>query len=175
MTFLAKLSHFNLTNALNRFIPKAGAATGQMIVCFYLISSAAAIVSSLIFLLFIETWTPELGFLSSSPYSFLAFALAVMTWTIYSLQDSVFVGLRQATWIPIENSAFALMKIAMLVGFASLLPEVGILASWSISAALLVLPVNILIFTRLVPRHVHSTEGTSGAGYSVSDRQVRGR
>ena len=63
MIFLAKLSHFNLTNALNRFLPRAGEATGRIIIYFYLISLAAALVSSLIFTIFVEVWSPALSFL----------------------------------------------------------------------------------------------------------------
>jgi O-antigen/teichoic acid export membrane protein/thiamine kinase-like enzyme len=159
MIFLANLSHFNLTNALNRFLPRAGGATGRIILYFYLISLTAALGSSLIFLLFIEAWSPALGFLKSTPYSILGFILATMTWCIFSLQDSAFVGLRRATWVPIENLIFALSKIGLLVGFASVLPQFGIFASWTLSVAVLILPVNILIFRGLVPKHVIVTAG----------------
>ena len=158
MIFLANLSHFNLTNALNRFLPEAGGVTGRIIIYFYLISLSAALVSSLIFIFLVEVWTPALSFLKSSPYFILGFALATMSWCIFSLQDSAFVGLRRATWVPIENLIFALAKIALVVGFATLLPKFGIFASWTISVAVLILPVNLLIFRGLVPKHVKATE-----------------
>jgi len=159
MIFLANLSHFNLTNALNRFLPKAGRETGRIIIYFYLISLSAALVSSLIFIFAVEVWAPALSFLKTSPYFILGFALATMSWCIFSLQDSAFVGLRRATWVPIENLIFALAKIALVVSFATLLPKFGIFASWTISVAVLILPVNLLIFLRLVPQHMKATAG----------------
>ena len=158
MIFLANVSQLNLTNALNRFIPGAGRATGRLVVYAYLISLVMALAASLIFILGVDAWAPALSFLGSSPFFILWFTLATMAWCIFVLQDSALVGLRQATWVPIENMIFALAKIALLIGFAKALPQHGVFASWTIPVVVMLLPVNLLIFRRLIPRHVQATE-----------------
>ena len=159
MIFLANLSQFQLVNALNRFLPRAGQATGRMILFAYLISLGTALISSLIFILGVNLWSPSLSVIRSSPYFILWFTLSTMAWVIFVLQDGAFVGLRQATWIPVENFIFAVGKILLLVAFASLLPQYGVFASWTVPIILLLLPTNLLIFWRLVPKHVEATQG----------------
>jgi O-antigen/teichoic acid export membrane protein len=159
MMFLAGVSQLNLMSALLRFIPGAGRSTGRFVVSAYLISVSVAAVSSLIFLRGVGTWAPRLSFLGSSPVVIVWFTLATMASCIFVLQDSVLTGLRQATWVPVENAAFSLAKIALLVAFATALPHYGVLASWTIAMALTLLPVNGLILRRLIPQHVAATHG----------------
>jgi O-antigen/teichoic acid export membrane protein len=77
---------------------------------------------------------------------------------IFVLQDAVLIGLRQAMWVPIENIMFASAKIMLLVVFARWFSQYGIFASWSIPLIVSLLPVNLLIFRRLVPKHVAATK-----------------
>ena len=153
MLFLSYISQLNLGSALNRFVPNAGRATARLVLRSYLASSLLALTVSLIFVLGIDIWTPALGFLRSRPLLVTWFTLATVGWSVFALQDDVLVGLRQATWVPIENTVFALAKIALLIGFASILPAYGIFASWSLPAVFLVLPTNFLIFRFLIPQH----------------------
>jgi aminoglycoside phosphotransferase (APT) family kinase protein/O-antigen/teichoic acid export membrane protein len=157
MMFLAGVSQLNLMSALLRFIPGAGRATGRFVGCAYLISVSVAAVSSLIFLGGLGTWAPTLSFLGSRPVVIVWFTLATTAWCIFVLQDAVLTGLRQAQWVPVENAAFSLAKIALLAGFAKALPHYGVLASWTIAMALTLLPVNGLILLRLIPQHVAAT------------------
>ncbi len=176
MIFLASVAQLNLVNALNRFIPRAGRATGRLAIYAYLISLAMALTTGVLFVLGIDIWAPALGFLGSRPFFTLWFTFAIMTWCIFVLQDSLLTGLRRATWVPIENTIFALAKIVLLIGFARPFPQYGVFASWTVPVVALLLPVNLLIFRRLIPRHVQATQGRAEpivpveiAKYVVSD------
>lgn len=158
MTFLAGVSQLHLTSALNRFIPGAGRATGRLVVCAYLASVATALAASLVFVAGVDAWAPALGFLRSSAVAILLFTMATMAWCIFVLQDSVLTGLRQATWVPVGNTVFAVAKIALLLLFAAAFPQYGVFASWTLPLAVVLLPTNLLIFRRLIPRHVRATE-----------------
>ncbi len=63
-------------------------------------------------------------------------------------------GMRQARWVPIENSLFAAAKLVLLVAVASVLPRSGIFLSWTVPVIISLIPVNALIFLRLIPGHV---------------------
>ncbi|MDB5057777.1 MAG: rane protein involved in the export of O-antigen and teichoic acid-like protein [Chloroflexi bacterium] len=154
MLFLAGVSQLNLMSALLRFLPGAGRATMRFLAYAYLISVSVAAVVSIIFIRGLHWWAPSLGFLASNPFLTGWFVVATMAWCIFVLQDSALTGLRQATWVPIENAAFSVAKIAFLIAFARSFPQYGLLASWTIGMAVTLLPVNVLIFRRLIPKHV---------------------
>lgn len=156
MMFLAGASQLNLSSALLRFIPGAGRATGRFVMSAYLISIAIAAIVSLC-ARGLERWAPTLSFLGSSPIFSQLFVVATIAWCIFVLQDGVLTGLRRATWVPIENVAFSLTKVALLLVFAQPFPQYGVFASWVVAMALTLLPVNALIFRRLIPRHMAAT------------------
>jgi O-antigen/teichoic acid export membrane protein/aminoglycoside phosphotransferase len=157
ITLLANISQLNLMNALNRFIPSAGRATSRLIIVAYLISITVALLASLIYIGGIDVWSPTLGRLKSNPWLSWWFIIATMGWCIFVLQDSALTGLRQAGWVPLENTIFALAKILLLVALASSLSEFGIIASWIIPLLLLLFPTNWLIFRYLLPWHLRSS------------------
>jgi O-antigen/teichoic acid export membrane protein len=159
MIFLSGVSQLNLMSAMIRFIPSAGRATSRLVSASYLISVIISVAIGAIFVLGIDLWSPSLSFLGASPWFFLWFILGTAAWSIFALQDNVLTGLRQAIWLPIENLAYAVAKIGLLIIFATVFVEYGIFASWTIPLVLALIPVNCLIFRRLVPQHVQATEG----------------
>jgi O-antigen/teichoic acid export membrane protein len=158
MMFLSYLAQLNMTNALNRFLPKAGRATVPFIISAYGACTFVAVAASLIFLWNLDRWAPDLAMLGDSPAAFWSFVLATVMWCLFALQDGVLVGIRQSTWIPIENTAFALVKLVMLALLAWTFPLYGVFIAWTFPVVVFVLVMNILIFRRLIPRHVQNTQ-----------------
>jgi hypothetical protein len=117
-----------------------------------------AVISSLVFIAGVELWAPTLGFLGSSPFFIGWFTLTVMVWSVFVLQDSALIGLHLATWVPVENAIFATLKIVLLIALAPVLPDYGVLASWTMPLLILIIPVNILIFRVFIPRHVANSK-----------------
>lgn len=156
MIFLSGLAQLNLTSFLVRFVPAAGAWTARLVGYSYLTSILVSLVVVSVFLLGLGIWTPALGFLRASPLLAGWFVLATVTWSIFTLQDSVLTGLGQAVWVPVENTLFGAVKLILLLLLATVFPSTGIFASWTIPVVLSLLPVNLLLFGRLLPRH-HQT------------------
>jgi len=46
----------------------------------------------------------------------------VACWAIFTMQDSVLVGLRSAFWVLVENGIFGVVKIVLLVLLVAALP-----------------------------------------------------
>ena len=88
----------------------------------------------LLFVLGVRLWSPALVFLGASPLFALWFVLATMAWCIFTLQDNALAGMQQTVWVPIENTIFAMTKIALLLLFAWSAARYGIFASWTIPA-----------------------------------------
>ena len=66
------------------------------------------------FVVGVPLWAPALGGLRSSPGLIALFVLGTGFWVLFLLEDSVLVGLRLASWVPAENGAFGLLKVALL-------------------------------------------------------------
>ncbi len=176
MTLLANLSQLNLKGVLNRFLPAAGPSSPLLVVRSYVVAMAVSMVASCLFIAGLDLWSPELGFLADRPDLGIWFVAATMAWTVFVLQDSVLAGIRQAGWVPVENLAFSVAKLVLLVALAGAAPMLAAFVSWSLPLLAVIVPLNVLLFRRLIPNHVRRTEGRqqpislrSMGGYLVAD------
>ncbi len=156
MTLLAGFTAVNLVGVLTRFIPQSGRRTGALVLRTYGVSAAASVAIAIPFLLTVSHWGVSYTQLAS-PAAGLFFTGCVVIWGIFTLQDAVLTGLRSAIWVPVENALFGIVKIALLVALASMLPRTGIYISWMLPVAISLPLINMLIFSRLVPRHTRLT------------------
>jgi O-antigen/teichoic acid export membrane protein len=152
MTFLSSLAQLNLNGAIARFLPAAGRHARRLIGSAYGASCAAALVAGSVFLIIAPIVSPRTGPLVGGPWLAATFVVAVAAWTMFTLQDSVLTAVRGAVWVPVENAAFGIVKIALLILLASAAPALGVYASWTIAVVLALVPVNVLVFRRLLPR-----------------------
>ncbi|WP_425519848.1 polysaccharide biosynthesis C-terminal domain-containing protein [Streptomyces yatensis] len=174
MKLLAGLTAVTLTGALARFIPVAGRTTGRLVFSTYAASSVVVALAAVVFLLTLNTWGPSYRFLHG-PLHGLGFMVAVVGWSLLTLQDGVLTGLRSAFWVPVGNTVFSAAKLVLLVAFAPAIPTAGVFVSWVASIAVSVLPLGWLVFRRLVPRHITATEGRARpAGYREMGRFLAG-
>ncbi|MET9085373.1 lipopolysaccharide biosynthesis protein [Streptomyces sp. NPDC004237] len=157
MKLLAGLTAVTLTGALARFIPVAGRNTGRLIFRTYAGSSLIVAVAAGVFLMTLGVWGPSYRFLHG-PLPGLGFVVAVIAWNLLTLQDGVLTGLRSAPWVPVGNTVFSAVKLALLVAFAAAVPVAGVFVSWVAAIATSVVPLGWLVFRRLVPRHIKATE-----------------
>lgn len=159
MNLLAGFTALNFNGALTRFIPEAADLTTRFITRAYVVSGLASISVAFIFLLTISRWGSSYAELGH-PIAGLIFVGCVAVWAIFTLQDSVLVGLRNAFWVFVENAAFGVLKLVLLVLLVKALPDaIGIYVSWMLPVLVAVPLVNVLIFGNLVPLHIKLTRG----------------
>ncbi|HEY3181859.1 MAG TPA: hypothetical protein VGJ77_03415 [Gaiellaceae bacterium] len=156
MMFIAGVAQLNLSNILVRFVPDAGRMVRRLIVASYAVSLGVAAVAATLFVLGIGIWGDELEPVTSVRGFDVWFVAATMAWCAFVLQDSALTGLGRAVWVPAENAVFSVAKLALLVGFAGAAPVYGIFASWTAALLVSLVPVNLLVFGRLVPRAMRS-------------------
>ncbi|MBX9424851.1 MULTISPECIES: lipopolysaccharide biosynthesis protein [Streptomyces] len=152
---LASLTATTLTGAVVRYVPRAGRATGPLVVRLYLVSTVVVAVACGVFLITLDWWGPSyapLGTLSAG----LFFTASSVGWALLTLQDGVLTGLRQAIWVPVGNAVFTVGKLVLLVLLAATVPALGVFVSWSAAIALSVLPIGWLVFRRLIPRQARA-------------------
>ncbi|MDX6701023.1 MAG: hypothetical protein QOF26_1249 [Baekduia sp.] len=152
MMFLAGVAQLNLMSATLRFVPVAAAQARRLILSWYAIAAGLAAIAGLVFVVGVPLWAPALGVLRDPAFA-LWFVVATMAWGIFNLQDNVLTALGRAVLVPVENQVFSTAKIVLLLAFATASPHYGIFASWTAALVFSVLPVNALVFRRLLPAH----------------------
>ena len=143
--------------AMIRFIPAGGRGTARLALAGYGAALALAVVCAAALLVVVQLFIEPLRFLVDSPVTLLAFLGGVLAWVVFSLEDGMLIGLRRAAWVPVENAAFGAAKVVLLVALSFLGGTWAILASWSLAAALLIVPVNLALFLKFIPHHARAT------------------
>ncbi|MEV0198887.1 hypothetical protein [Nonomuraea sp. NPDC050691] len=157
MRLFASLTALGFVGALARFLPLAGRRTPELVLRGYGLAAATGGVAAIGFLLTLPMWGRTYSVLGGfGPGLF--FLGSVLVWAVFTLQDVVLTGLRKATWVPLNNLIFGLVKMGLLVALAGALPEGGIFTSWMVPTALALIPVNWFIFSVVIPRHVKDSE-----------------
>jgi O-antigen/teichoic acid export membrane protein len=140
---------------LTRFIPDAGRDSSRLALLSYSLGGGAGVVVSLAYIGGLHIHGLGLPVvLGRSWILSVALGASVTVWCVFALQDAVLVGIRQAVWIPVENGLYGIGKIILLVALVHVTGQYGIFASWTVPALIALLPVNLLIFGRLLPRHI---------------------
>jgi O-antigen/teichoic acid export membrane protein len=157
--FLAGIAELNLMSTLVRFLPTSGTRSVRLILTAYAASTVVATALGAGFLLLIPSVEPQLDFLRSGPFLVVWFVVSVITGAIFVLQDSALTGVRAAPFVPLENATFSVLKLVMMVVLVGVVPASGIYVSWTAGFALAVIPTNIYLFARAIPRHLRRAPG----------------
>ena len=152
MMTISTFAQLDLAWMLLRFLPRWRATAGRSILTAYGVATTAAVVLGLGFALVAGRVNQNLSFLRGGGIT-VAFCLSVVVWGVFAIQDGALTGLGRAVVVPIENSSFAVAKLALLGAFSALLPRWGIFSAWILPVAVSIIPINLLIFRRYLPAH----------------------
>jgi O-antigen/teichoic acid export membrane protein len=142
----------NLDNALPRFLPVIRSNVRKLLAGAFAASGLAALILGTAFVLIAPAVSDEFDFFRSGLIA-PGFVLALIVWGWFTLQDSALVGLRRASWVPIENFTFGFLKLAALPLLGAAAVTNGIFLAWVIPVLPLLIPICFAIFTRVAPAH----------------------
>ncbi len=77
--------------------------------------------------------------------------LAVAATAIFTIEDSVLVGLRRAVWVPVENGTFGVAKIGVLFIVAPVGTAFALYSAWMIPLTLTIPIISAVLFGRFLP------------------------
>jgi O-antigen/teichoic acid export membrane protein len=138
MTLLGSAAHLNLGNAILRFLPVAD-RRGAIVAGCFAVGVGVAAVLGLGFAIGAGVWAPELVAGFGHPILIVFFVISTPIWTLFVLKDAALTAIKRADLVLVENVAFALLKIAMLVAAAWLGLTGGIAVGWVVATLLVVL------------------------------------
>ncbi len=151
MVTLSTICQLNLGNAIPRFMPLV-ADPARALRKLYALSTGLALVVATGFVFVVPHLDEELGVLGD-PAVALSFIIGTSLWGVFALQDGALTGLRHAPWVPVENTVFGILKLVSLPLFLTIGVVNGVFLSWVGPMLLLLIPVNALIFGRVIPAH----------------------
>lgn len=150
MNMIAGITALSLIGAMARFIPRSGSGTGRLVRLGYAVSAACTAAGAAIFVIF--SGQPGSSYSELNGWrAGIIFTACAVAWAVFTLQDGVLVGLRNAGWVTLENALFGIAKIALLLPLATLIPAGGLYVAWMVPAVAAIPAVNALIFRRLLP------------------------
>ncbi|HYO42305.1 MAG TPA: hypothetical protein VES19_03835, partial [Candidatus Limnocylindrales bacterium] len=162
ITFVAGAAQLNLRPVLGRFVPIAARRTGRLLLTAYAAAAGAGVLMSLVYLASSPLWAQAgpLVEIAASPPLVAAFVVAVILWTLFSIQDGALIGLRATVLLAVENASASALKIILVVAFAVAAVGGGaaITLSWAVPIAVAVAVISLVIARRLVPDHTARRE-----------------
>lgn len=151
MIEVSTLGQLDMANIVVRFLPAATGDRRRLVAKAY----AGAVVTSgllaAVTVLLIGRLSDHLQFLSLGTPIGVTVVIATALWSIFAVQDAVLTALGAAHWVPIENAAFGVLKIGAVAAFAAAGVAYGPFLSFALAMTALLLPVNALLFRRILP------------------------
>ena len=151
MMLLSVLSQLNLAMGISRLLPQVHARRWRPVAAVYVVTAVVAVALTTGFVTVAPRVSDGFSSLRNHPELAIALIAAVVLWNVFALQDAVLTSARWAVALPIENGLFGALKIGLMVALAHHLSGHGIFVSWLLAMAVMLLPVNALIFGRVLP------------------------
>lgn len=154
MATLSGISQLNLGPGLAVLLPRAGSSARRVLLSVYGAVTAFSILVLTAFGLVVLPFLDNLSATLDSGQRTLLFAVAVLAFNLFALQDAALVALRRGKLVPIENAAFGVSKMVLVAVFSAALPALGVFVSWLVPMLLLVPVVSTLLLRTTRTNHV---------------------
>jgi O-antigen/teichoic acid export membrane protein len=153
MTTLSGICQLNLGPTFSVLVPRAGVHGRRVVLEGYAAATGMAALAVPVFVFLVLPHLSRLHAVLDQGGRLPLFALAVVVFNIFSLQDAALISLRRGRWIPVENTSFGVVKLILLLVFASAFPGIGIFASWVVGMLLVIPVVSGYVLARRPPHH----------------------
>jgi hypothetical protein len=173
MLGLSTVCQLNMDNGIARFLPDLGRHSARALISVYGLTAAVALVLGTAFVLVAPGLSHELAYLGDEAKIAVGFVVALALWGVFTLQDAALMATRRAPWIPIENGVFGVLKLVILPVLLLVDTSNGVFIAWVLPMALLLVPVNLLVFRRAIPEHVAGEPRESSIARLGRGRVVR--
>jgi O-antigen/teichoic acid export membrane protein len=172
MMELSTICQLNLVNAVTRFLPSLEQGTARALLGAYALSGAAALVTGAAFVAGAPVISDEFRFLTEDWGMGALYVLAQILWTWFMLEDAALTALRRAPWVPVENGAFAALKLAALPLLLALGVAHGVFLASVLPVILLLVPINLFLFRRAIPEHLRTQRPTGSVLRRLGRRRL---
>ena len=171
---LSAICQLNMSNAVVRFLPRLRSGAARALRRSYLLSAAGALLIGTAFVVVAPLISEDLGVVMRPTSIAVVYVVSLVVWGVFTVEDAALTALRRAYWVPIENGAYGVLKLAALPVMLAVGAGHGVFLAWVIPVALLVVPVNLLLFGRLLPAHARRAAPADSPVMKRSRRKLIG-
>lgn len=150
-TLFSGVGQLNLSGMLMRFLPKAAGKSRRLVLVTYVFAASVSALLAAISLIIIRIIAPPTSSLHLGTAESTGLVFAVAATAIFTIEDSVLVGLRRAVWVPVENGTFGIAKICVLFALAPLGTAFALFSAWMIPLTLTIPIISAVLFRRFLP------------------------
>ena len=172
-TLFSGIGQLNLSGMLIRFLPRAEGKSRRLVLTAYIFAGTMSALLATAAPTVVDFFTSSSSPLRLSLIQSAVFVLAVAATAIFTIEDSVLVGLRRAAWVPVENSAFGVAKIAILFALAPVGTAFALYSSWMIPLTLTIPIISAVLFYGFLSGIHSSACGTLGSKTPVTYHPLR--
>jgi O-antigen/teichoic acid export membrane protein len=171
---LSAICQLNLSNAVIRFLPRMRANAARALRASYLLSAAGALLIGTAFVVVAPLISDDLRVVMRPTSIAAVYVISLVVWGVFTLEDAALTALRRSYWVPVENGVYGVLKLAALPLLLVFGADHGVFLAWVIPVALLVVPVNLLLFGRLLPAHARSEAAADSTVMALGRRRLVG-
>lgn len=169
MLTISGLAQLNYTRSLSSLIPGAGRGASRLVARVYLLVGGLSAVLGAAFVAVAPSLSRNLTYLEPAAVLVPGFACTIVLWSVFTLEDTVLASVRRATIVPLENAAFGVAKLVLLVALVDLKGDFTIFISWVAPLVFIVVPINLYAFRWALP----AMPQAAAASRTLSPRWVR--
>lgn len=170
MLLLSIISQLNLGMGMVRLLPQIYERPWRPVLSVYALAALVGVVVAVSFVIVAPEVSSGFAFVGHDSRLALALVVGVVLWNVFSLQDAVLTAARWAVALPIENGIFGVLKIGLVVLLAWVLAGHGVFYGWLLAMAVMLVPVNWLIFGRVLPSRKPSVAPEAAGTLRIGDR-----
>ena len=171
-TLFSGIGQLNLSGMLMRFLPKAGGKSRRLVLITYAFAASASALLAAISLGALSIFASPSSPLRLDVLQSIVLVLAVAATAIFTIEDSVLVGLRRTAWVPVENGAFGMAKIFVLFILAPIGTGFALFSAWMIPLTLTIPAISAVLFFRFLPP-ASTRRATSHLGQTLRTEIIR--
>ena len=171
-TLFSGLGQLNLSGMLMRFLPKAKGKSRRLVLLAYGYTAFTSAILASISLEAVRFLASPTSPLRLNMIHSTIFVLSVIATAIFTIQDSVLIGVRRTVWVPAENGSFGLAKIGILFILAPLGTAFAIFGAWMIPLTLTIPVISAVLFHKFLPP-ASKPRSTAFLGRRMRSRIIR--
>ena len=151
-TLFSGFGQLNLSGMLMRFLPTAEGKSRRLVIRTYAYAASVSALLAIVSLAGVKIFASPTSPLRLDTIQSTTLVLAVAATAIFSIQDSVLIGLRRTMWVPAENGAFGVAKIGALFILAPARSAFALFGAWMIPLTLTIPVISAVLFHKFLPQ-----------------------
>jgi len=171
MMLLSVISQLDLAMGISRLLPQVHSHRWRSVLGAYGITAVVGLAVTAGFVALAPRLSDSFAFLGHHQVLATGLIAAVVLWNVFALQDAVLTAARWTIVVPVENALFGMIKIGLMVALAHSFGGQGIFVAWVLAMAIMLVPVNSLIFAKVLRDSTRPVKKRTPSALPIDDRR----